>query len=404
MIPTTANCHVCGGVRVRLLRESQSLPRVSSDCKPLAQRPLIGWCEDCSALVTDMSQEWRGLCDAVYSDYFAYRQSGGTEDRVFVPAGVAGSRSAQVMGVVRHQMSGVIGIWLDFGCGTGNFISEIPTWFPEAKLVGLEWDESGRERILGLPNVSRFVTSLAEVSDNSLDVLSMVHVLEHIEDPIALLASVFRVLRPGGYLLVQVPHVWSNPYALMIADHATHFDPHTLRAVITSSGLEVVTLMADAIPGELTVLARRPVDYSGTRSVSLSNATAQPRQHSLDDAAGLVHAIGETVDWMLETLSQSTSTAILGTSIAGTWSAVVADGDFWSWVDEDPLRQGGVWLDHPVQSVEALGEGTLVLVMLAPIKATSAMTRLRDGFPHVRFESPPALAAWWVREERRLAV
>ncbi len=46
---------------------------------------------------------------------------------------------------------------------------------------------------------------LAGVPDDSLDFVHSSHCLEHLVDPVAGLASWFRVLKPGGHLVVTVP-------------------------------------------------------------------------------------------------------------------------------------------------------------------------------------------------------
>lgn len=46
---------------------------------------------------------------------------------------------------------------------------------------------------------------LAGVADQSLDFVHSSHCLEHMVDPAAALANWFRVLRPGGFLVVTVP-------------------------------------------------------------------------------------------------------------------------------------------------------------------------------------------------------
>jgi SAM-dependent methyltransferase len=46
--------------------------------------------------------------------------------------------------------------------------------------------------------------------DDSFDGVVLTEVLEHCEDPKAAMAEVFRVLRPGGLLLVTSPFIWPD--------------------------------------------------------------------------------------------------------------------------------------------------------------------------------------------------
>lgn len=49
-------------------------------------------------------------------------------------------------------------------------------------------------------------TLMADVPDDSYKTVYASHVLEHLADPIKALRNWYRILRPGGYLLVSVPH------------------------------------------------------------------------------------------------------------------------------------------------------------------------------------------------------
>lgn len=62
--------------------------------------------------------------------------------------------------------------------------------------------------------------------DASMDVVTMLAVLEHIEQEAAVLREVHRVLKPQGRLVLTVPSVWAQPvleflsYRLHIVDEA----------------------------------------------------------------------------------------------------------------------------------------------------------------------------------------
>jgi SAM-dependent methyltransferase len=50
------------------------------------------------------------------------------------------------------------------------------------------------------------------VSDNSFDVIICNHVLEHVDDDITAMREIFRVLKPGGWAVMQVPVDWSRDF------------------------------------------------------------------------------------------------------------------------------------------------------------------------------------------------
>lgn len=49
-------------------------------------------------------------------------------------------------------------------------------------------------------------TFMAGVSDNKFWTVHASHILEHLEDPVTGLKNWFRILKPGGHLIVVVPH------------------------------------------------------------------------------------------------------------------------------------------------------------------------------------------------------
>lgn len=91
---------------------------------------------------------------------------------------------------------------LDIGAGTGDFLA-----FAKAKnweVMGIEPSEKAKElaRKKGVP----FVEDSQELSDNSFDVITMWHVLEHVRDLDKQLSELKRICKPGGYVIIAVPN------------------------------------------------------------------------------------------------------------------------------------------------------------------------------------------------------
>jgi len=57
---------------------------------------------------------------------------------------------------------------------------------------------------------------------NSFDIVSCVHVLEHLDDVIKTVEEIHRILKPGGRLLVEVPH-FSSVHAYSDPTHKHFF-------------------------------------------------------------------------------------------------------------------------------------------------------------------------------------
>jgi len=106
-------------------------------------------------------------------------------------------------------------------------------------------------RVAGVDYVTD-VGAMAGVPSNAFDTVLCFEVLEHVPDPDRALASMAGVLRPGGKLLVTVPHL-----------SRLHEEPHDyfrytgygLRALVERAGLEVLELVPHA--GVVSFLAHQ---------------------------------------------------------------------------------------------------------------------------------------------------
>lgn len=111
---------------------------------------------------------------------------------------------------------------VDLGAGPGG---EGPVQFRGrcARVVGVDPDE----KIRGNPNVDERVRAVAEslpFRDSTVDLFFSDWVVEHLADPGAVAAEVFRVLRPGGHFLFRTGNV--RHYVYGIAARTPHWFHH----------------------------------------------------------------------------------------------------------------------------------------------------------------------------------
>lgn len=105
----------------------------------------------------------------------------------------------------------------DIGCASGYGTAALTgTGHARRRVVGLEPDASqvrqaGRQ-FPWLP-LLRGDAGALPIRDGAVDAVVLLDVLEHVADPSAVIAEVHRVLRPGGYLVISVPH--ASPLAIL---------------------------------------------------------------------------------------------------------------------------------------------------------------------------------------------
>jgi SAM-dependent methyltransferase len=150
---------------------------------------------------------------------------------------------------------------LDVGSATGSFLAlaQQRGW----TALGVEISQAARDR--SQTKGAQAVATLAEASSSApYAVVTMHHVVEHLEDPVATLRDVRALIEPEGLLVVEVPNFasWDRHAAgagwldLRPDQHRWQFDPGRLRRLLASSGFRTVkvTTLGEPIPTRRSVV------------------------------------------------------------------------------------------------------------------------------------------------------
>jgi len=143
---------------------------------------------------------------------------------------------------------------VDVGCGNGRFLARMRDlgW----EVLGVEPDPEAarvaRERF-GLTVIPSTLEE-AKLPEASVDAVTMNHVIEHVPDPIGLLAECRRILRPGGTVVVVTPNLQSLGCRVFKADwrgyeiprHLVIFSSKALRLCAERAGLTINSLRTTA--------------------------------------------------------------------------------------------------------------------------------------------------------------
>ena len=225
-------CHLCGAPA-----SWSSPPSVGfAASRPIAD---LGRREDdCAAaqaaarVQKTVDEAWNREVAELYAGYAIYDQAAGAEQAVFDQAtGAATSRSTRLLAALAEQVELArqrphVGRRLRQRGHAPRVQPGMPGW----SLAGTELGDKYRGTIESITGVERLYTCQPWEVPGEFDVVAMIHVLEHIPHPEAYLKQLVTKLRPGGMLIVELPHHVANPFELLIADHCTHFAADTAAA------------------------------------------------------------------------------------------------------------------------------------------------------------------------------
>ncbi len=158
---------------------------------------------------------------------------------------------ASPLGAVRHRLvlrearpwlQGRVRV-LDVGCGNGALLAEICAIHPEANVTGVDFSRAAFDaappQLAGRLLVGD-VTKLPELlQGQSFDLVLCCEVLEHVEDPAAVLAGIAGVAREGAGIVITVParqRYWSSLDEA--AGHLRRFEPDAFQRLLMDAGLE----------------------------------------------------------------------------------------------------------------------------------------------------------------------
>jgi len=372
-------CKICATGDLEEINGFAELPRVTSDCKPWPAGGAICCCNACGAVQKLANDKWFGEIGRIYNAYQIYNLSGGSEQVIFSETGVSGPRSGALVDfIVRNAGASETGKLIDIGCGNGAALRNLSDAMPRWSLYGSELSDSAKVGLQQLPNFVELYAMPAGKIPERFDVVTMIHALEHMPDPLASLSEAAHLLNDGGRLFVEIPNVLTSPFDLLIADHLLHFSPAHLAYLASQAGFEISLLRDDLLPKEITLLA--------TRGGAVLERPAPTETRALVEA---------NITWLTMVLAVARKVAgdaaafgIFGTSISGMWLYGALRDKVSFFVDEDVSRVGNSFEGVPILSPAEAPSGSTVFVPLHPEVARRVAGRHADS--GAAYVEPPA--------------
>jgi len=161
---------------------------------------------------------------------------------------------------------------LDVGCGTGANLLMLSK-FGDAEGVDVSEDALAFCRERGLENVKLGAAEQLPYEDGTFDLVTALDVVEHLDDDLAGLREMRRVLRPGGRVLLFVPtfmFLWGLQDD--VSNHRRRYRMPELGRVLEQAGFEIERTTYANITFFMPILAmRKLMRLTGIKAESENN-------------------------------------------------------------------------------------------------------------------------------------
>jgi SAM-dependent methyltransferase len=230
--PATNACGLCGSTSARELYTAKDRLGNSDESFPIVQ------CDGCGVLRTLPEMNEAELARFYPDDYWG--------DPEPSQNWISSSQSEKTQFLARCGLSG--GSILDVGCGSGFFLRALD---PK------KWDRFGvetsaaaskaAEAAIGSGHVFTGTLTASSWEDSRFDAVTFWSALEHTNEPRMNLREAWRIMKPGGTLIVQLPNAASYQarvfagdwFALDAPRHRYHFTLPVLEGLLSETGFEV---------------------------------------------------------------------------------------------------------------------------------------------------------------------
>ena len=253
-VPPVAPCDLCGG------RDAAEVAASDRGGQPL--RTVI--CRNCGLVYTDPIPPEESL-ERFYSQDYRVHYKGSyapSLKHVYRAGRLAVQRIQRLQGLLEPDS-----VIIDVGSGGGEFVYLLRLSGFEAQ--GVQPDDGyarySRDE-LGVP-VHLGSALEIELASECCHVVTLYHSLEHMGAPSRVLAHVRRWLRPGGWLLVEVPNVEAtcqSPGNRFHQAHLYNFNSACLRELGKKTGFALQRTELSADGGNVTAVFRKDADASET--------------------------------------------------------------------------------------------------------------------------------------------
>ena len=250
-------CLACDNDRLELLFLPSEKIMITSDARRYDRAPAIYICQRCQLIQKHTNHDYLTILNDIYKNYNSQFILEGEDEFVHSQ----NSNKTRTSIILENSLLEIRGSLLDIGTGSGVFLKS-------AKEAGFDCyahdiSDNHHKKITKIIPESKIYYGDVKDIPEKFDVISAIHVLEHITTPNVFLNTIRNKLKKNGKILIQVPNAIENPFDLSIIDHCIHFSNASLYNLLQNH-FDYVWFPEKQIYKEITIVASnyKPVNFN----------------------------------------------------------------------------------------------------------------------------------------------
>ncbi len=181
---------------------------------------------------------------------------------------------------------------LDVGSGGGEFAYLLQTLGHQVQ--GIEPNKGYAEYSIGEYGLNVHVGFVQDViiPQHSFDLITIWHVLEHTDNPFAVLTKLHTLLKSQGILIVEVPNIEAicqSPKSTFHEAHIFHFNIATLTRLAEKAGFNKISAEVSADGGNITLFLLKAIKDSNEESELTIKGNAESISKIIRNHTSLKH-------------------------------------------------------------------------------------------------------------------
>ena len=258
-------CLICDSQKQIVLETKFNF--VSSDIKKVKYSSNFLICENCGCLQKKINKKYLKNINTIYKNYEGFSKYNQIDQKKVIEGGASSRCELLFKKFLNKKKYNEI---LDYGSSNGAML--MPFINSNKKLFATDLKCNLNTKILESKNFVKFINiKNFENSEKKFDLITMIHVLEHLHKPKEILSIITKKLKKNGIIFIQIPNFLFNPFDLCVYDHTIHFDRDSLNRLANACDLKILSIDDKLMNGEFSLILKKTKKTKKNKNIKKIN-------------------------------------------------------------------------------------------------------------------------------------